>query len=247
MGLCPAPQICWGFSLRNIFTSPVYCAKLLIPCVSGYRPLPIIKYYFSLAAAFAACLLCLMLLVGCGGDKLPAVPEHGSILAYGDSLTSGYGVGDSDSYPSVLAELSRRQVINAGIAGETTAEGLARLPAVLDAHSPDLLLLLEGGNDILRGLDLNTTKQHLAGMIELAQQRQVAVILIGVPEKKLFSNTAPLYQSLADQYQLVFADNVIAELLRDSRYKSDSIHFNEAGYRKLAEYIHELLISEGAL
>ncbi len=191
--------------------------------------------------------MCFALLVACDSKPLTPLPADASILAFGDSLTSGYGVDQADSYPSVLQSLSNRQVINAGISGETTNEGLRRLPEVLDTTSPGLLLLLEGGNDILRGLNLIQTRRNLAAMIELAEQRGIPVVLIGVPEKKLFSDTAPLYHELAEEYRLVFADDVVAHLLRDSRYKSDTIHFNATGYRKLAEHIHELLISAGAL
>lgn len=68
-----------------------------------------------------------------------------------------------------------------------------------------------------------------------------------MPAKSLFSDTARLYRELAEQYQLVFEDELIAGLLRDRRYKSDSIHFNEKGYRLMAESIYDLLVDHGAL
>ncbi len=192
-------------------------------------------------------LLSVLLLTACGREPLEAVPADGVIVAFGDSLTEGYGAPSGSSYPEVLADLTGRTVINAGISGELTASGLQRLPALLDRHDPDLLILMEGGNDILAGLDPAIIRQNLAAMIELTQARGITVILIGVPEKKLFSNTAPLYPSLADEYRLVHEGAVLADLLWDNAYKSDSIHFNAAGYRKLAERIHSLLMDAGAL
>lgn len=169
------------------------------------------------------------------------------ILAFGDSLTEGVGVSEQESYPAVLSTLSGVRVINAGISGETTAAGLARLPAILERTRPDLMILLEGGNDILRNHDLKTTREHLAEMIEIARARDIDVLLVGVPEKKLFPDTAPLYIELAERYDLAFEDDVVASLLRDPDMKSDSVHFNEAGYQVLAERLYKRLKNEGAL
>ena len=135
----------------------------------------------------------------CGDAKLTAIPHNATILAYGDSLTYGKGVEEEQSYPSVLADLSSREVINAGISGETTKQGLARLASVLEENEPHLMILLEGGNDILRNQNLSQTKQNLASMIEMAQSQGVQVLLIGVPEKKLFSNSAKIFPELAEQ------------------------------------------------
>lgn len=188
-----------------------------------------------------------LLLAGCGGDKLSPLSEGATILAFGDSLTAGYGVDEAQSYPRVLAQLSGRRVVNAGVSGEVTAEGVARLESLLDREQPQLLILLEGGNDILRNLDPTETRANLQRMIEQAQSRGVEVVLVGVPQKNLFSSTAPFYAELAETYRLPFADSLIAELLRSPGYKSDQVHFNAAGYRRLAESIHELLKEEGAL
>jgi lysophospholipase L1-like esterase len=195
----------------------------------------------------AAILLAALVLQGCSDPKLSFVPEGSTILAFGDSLTLGVGTDKMNSYPSVLSALSGRQVVNAGVSGETTERGLARLPEQLSQTNPDLLILLEGGNDILRNNDFAATKRNLAAMIELAQNRGVQVVLLGVPEKRLFLGVAPFYADLAEDYQLVFEDQLVATLLRNSDYKSDPIHLNAKGYRVLAEKIHELLQDNGAL
>ena len=199
--------------------------------------------------AFTLCCLWLsgLFLLGCDRPALTPIPRNGSILAFGDSLTSGTGVHSSDSYPSVLAELSGRQVVNAGVSGELTAQGRARLARTLDETSPVLLILLEGGNDILQNEDPAETRRNLAAMIELAQSRSIEIVLIGVPGKSLFSDVAPFYRELADEYGLVFDGRLLAELLRTPRYKSDAVHFNRQGYRVMAEAIFGLLVENGAL
>lgn len=189
----------------------------------------------------------LLSLVGCGGQKLPFIAEEGTILAFGDSLTDGKGVRREHSYPSVLAELSGRTVINAGVSGEITADGLERLTELLNEIQPDLLILLEGGNDILRGLNLSETEQNLSNMIRLAKTRNIPVLLIAVPEKALFSTSAAFYHRLAEQHQVILMDDLIASLLKKAELKSDSVHFNQQGYRIMAEAIYAKLRKHGAL
>ncbi|MFK7794549.1 MAG: GDSL-type esterase/lipase family protein [Gammaproteobacteria bacterium] len=203
-------------------------------------------FRFKLAVCLMA--ICLLFLQACSDSvSLTPIPQDGVILAFGDSLTVGVGTSEAYSYPSVLAQLSGRKVVGAGVSGEETTQGLIRLPTVIDEVNPDLLILLEGGNDILRNKNLHNTKKNLAAMIELAHARGVQVVLIGVPEKKLFSDVAPLYEELAEQYGLVFADDLLAGLLRDNEYKSDAVHLNQRGYGVMAETIHELLVKQGAL
>lgn len=192
-------------------------------------------------------LLAVLFLQGCDQPKLTPIPQGSPILAFGDSLTVGIGVEMEKSYPSVLSVLSGRKVINAGISGEVTADGVARLPAVIAESQPAVLVLLQGGNDILRNKDLNETKRNLAAMIEMAQSSDVDVVLLGVPEKNLFSDVAPIYKELAEDYQLVFEADLIGDLMRNRSYKSDPIHFNEQGYKALAEAVYELLTEHGAL
>jgi acyl-CoA thioesterase-1 len=189
----------------------------------------------------------LLALGGCSSPAFEPLPDNATILAFGDSLTYGVGASPADSYPAVLAEITGLKVINSGISGETTDEGLARLPGVLSATNPDLLILIEGGNDILQNKDLAQTKANLAAMIELANDNDIPVIFLGVPEKNLFSSSAPLYAEIARAHPIYFADSVIAELLRKPSFKSDLIHLNGVGYRRMAELVYELLQDSGAL
>jgi len=192
-------------------------------------------------------LVCLILLFGCGKNQLPKLADDATILAFGDSLTQGVGVKVDQSYPTILAELTNLQVINSGISGEVTTDGLVRLQKVLETQQPDLIILLEGGNDILRNHSPSQVKNNLARMILLAKENDIPLILIGVPQKKFFSSVAPFYRELADEFQLVFDDETIADLMRDSSMKSDSVHFNQQGYRKLAENIYQLIVDNGGL
>lgn len=189
-----------------------------------------------------------LLFAGCGeGRRLEPLPPDATILAFGDSLTVGVGAQPAHSYPSVLADLSGLEVVNAGVSGETTEDGLERLRETLPRVRPDLLLLLEGGNDILRSVQPDRTHRNLESMVELALAEGVQVVLIGVPNKLLFSDSANYYAEIAERHSLVFDGDTLADLLRDGALKSDAIHLNAAGYRELARATYELLVNHGAL
>ena len=189
----------------------------------------------------------LLLLAACDRPELLPLRSGDTILAFGDSLTQGAGVPTARSYPSVLQQLSEYPVVNAGVSGEISSRGLARLPAVLDEVRPSIMVLLHGGNDILRNMSESLTRQNLFAMVELAQGHGVQVVLIGVPQKRLFSDSAALYVDLAAQYDLPFDEDVVADLIRTPSRKSDAVHLNAQGYRELAEAVDKLLRSAGAL
>ncbi|MET1257148.1 arylesterase [Aliikangiella maris] len=188
------------------------------------------------------------LLAGCTpSPSLPKLTDHSTIIAFGDSLTVGVGTSRENSYPQVLEALTGLSVINAGISGETTTGGLKRFQQVLNQYQPTIVILMEGGNDILQNHPREQTQQNLAKMIEIAQDNQIAIVLIGVPEKKLFSQSAPLYQELAEKYELVFEPEILSQLLRNPNMKSDPVHLNREGYSQLANRIFERLKNHGAL
>ena len=189
------------------------------------------------------------MLPACGESppQITKLDDGATILAFGNSLTFGTGVSPDDSYPAVLKQLTRRTVINAGVPGEVSASGLQRLPDLVDESQPAIVILLHGGNDILRKKDLQETERKLRAMIELLRERGIPVVLIGVPRPGLFLSTADFYADLASDLDLPYDGDTLADLLGDNRYKSDTVHLNELGYRRLAEAVADLLRRSGAL
>lgn len=192
-------------------------------------------------------LLCCFLVACSRGPELEYLEQNAVVLAFGDSLTYGTGAAEGQGYPEQLAAMIDRTVVNRGIPGEVSAEGLARLPAVLDEVQPSLLLLCHGGNDILRTLDMTTMRNNLQAMIDLASARGVQVVLMGVPKRSLLLREEPIYERLAEQNQLPLQRNVVADVLGDSDLRSDRVHPNARGYRVMAEELNELLRDSGAL
>ena len=195
-----------------------------------------------------ALVLTLFFLAGCDAPpKLSPLPNDAVVLAFGDSLTFGTGANSEQSYPSVLSLLIDRPVINAGIPGEETSQGLKRLPVVLDEHQPSLLILCHGGNDIIRKRNRQQTVKNLGAMIKMAQQRNIEVVLVGVPAYGLFLSTAEFYGEVAEEFNLPFEGEALSGILTDNSLKSDMIHPNSKGYNAFAETIADVLRQEGAI
>jgi acyl-CoA thioesterase I len=175
-------------------------------------------------------------------ESLTPFPRHGVILTFGDSLTYGYGATPSESYPKRLEQMLGHKVINGGISGELSGEGLKRLPTLLQIHKPKILILCHGGNDILKKQDLQILRKNLERMIRLAQTQNIDVVLVSVPQFGILQLTPPpLYAELAEAYHLEIEEDILSDILHDNRYKSDYIHPNALGYQKMAEAIEKLL------
>jgi lysophospholipase L1-like esterase len=201
------------------------------------------------------CRICLILLIvltctvfGCSSrTALPPLSPTARVLAFGDSLTYGTGAGAGESYPDVLAGLISRTVVNAGVPGEISAEGVARLPALLEREQPDLIIICHGGNDFLRRLPPSETSLNLREMVRQARNRGISVVLVAVPEPGLLISPPSLYREIAAAEGLPLEKSILTSILKNPALKSDQIHPNAAGYRRLAEVLHALLRENGAL
>lgn len=202
----------------------------------------------DLSSGVVVVLLVLLLVMGCSSaPQLPVVPNDAVILAFGDSLTAGIGATPETSYPAVLSRLTARRVVNAGVPGEVTAAGLARLPAVLDQEAPALVLLCLGGNDFLQRLDPAKAEQNLRSMVRMLRERGIAVVLIGVPRLGWGLDVPDWYERIAKEAEIPYEGKALKRILADRALKSDTIHPNGEGYRQLAEALALLLKRSGAL
>jgi lysophospholipase L1-like esterase len=197
----------------------------------------------------ALALLLIPALVSCG-EKVPRVAPVGPnevIVAFGDSLTYGTGAAETESYPAVLAQLISRRVVRAGVPGELTAQGLARLPQVIEEHHPSLMIVCLGGNDMLRKVDDAQVKSSLREIIRTIKARGIAVVLVGVPRPALITSAPAFYGELAQEFDIPYQATVVTDVMYQLELKADPIHPNARGYRKMAEALAELLKKAGAI
>ena len=182
-------------------------------------------------------------------QEQPSSLKHGSvILAFGNSLTFGYGAKPSESYPTVLKRMGGVDVVNAGIPGETSPEGLKRIAVVLEEHRPALVILCHGGNDILRGMSREQLRANLSAMIRLIKEHDAEVLFGGIPDVSLLGfTTIALYEEVAEEHDVMFEESVIGEIMRNTGLKSDRIHPNAEGYKMMAEAFFEILRENGKL
>lgn len=206
-----------------------------------------LKWAISRSAFMRLALVVFLASCGEGIPRLPALGQNDLIVAFGDSLTYGTGAAPDESYPEVLSKLIGRPVVGSGVPGEQTSGGLARLQDALEEHRPKILLLCLGGNDMLRKVDASVTESNLRQMVLSARAQGVSVVLIGVPIPALFGGSAEFYERIADDLGLPLENEVLSDILKDNSLKSDAIHPNAHGYRRMAESVAELLRKTGAL
>ena len=194
-------------------------------------------------------LLLIAALASCG-ESVPRVAPVGPnevIVAFGDSLTYGTGAAETESYPVVLGQLIGRKVVKAGVPGELTAQGLMRLPRVIEEHRPALMIVCLGGNDMLRRMDEAQVRKNLREIIGVIRAQGIAVVLVGVPKPALIASAPAFYDELAKEFGIPYEGKVVTDVMYQLELKADPIHPNAKGYRRMAEAIAELLKKAGAI
>ena len=201
------------------------------------------------ARRWLALLLAALVLAACGGSKakLEKLGRDDVVLAFGDSLTFGTGAQTQESYPAALERSIGLKVVNAGVPGETSAQGLERLPGVLEEVRPKLLILCHGGNDFLRRLDDAKTRGNVREMIALARRNNVAVALLATPKPGLPPSIPVFYREIAAELGVPYEEDVIRKVLLDNSLKSDMVHPNGRGYAQIAAAVQAVLKKAGAI
>ncbi|MEQ1661040.1 MAG: GDSL-type esterase/lipase family protein [Hylemonella sp.] len=195
------------------------------------------------------------MLPACGKrpPKAQALAAGSTVLALGDSLTSGVGATPDMAYPAVLQSLTGWQVVNGGVSGDTTAQAMARLPALLQEHQPALVIVSIGGNDFLRQMSAGTAKDTIREISRTASAGGAQVLLVAVPQFSLLAagtgslKDHPLYAELAQELKLPLHADGWASVLSQPGLRADTVHANAQGYRQFAEGLAQALRQVGWL
>ncbi len=181
-----------------------------------------------------------LVLVAAGCSRratLRPLPADATLLAFGDSLTYGTGAATGEAYPAVLSNQLGLEVVNAGVPGERIADGLRRLPSVLDRVQPRLVILCHGGNDLIARADRAAIEEPLRDMLRLLRERDIDVFLVAPPRPGLRLRAPPLYRDVAREFGVPIDEKTLSRVLGSRTLKSDTVHPNAEGYRQIAEAI----------
>lgn len=189
---------------------------------------------------------------------LPAMAEAKPlrVVALGDSLTSGYGLQKGEDYPSQLQAALRAEgldvhIENAGVSGDTTEAGLARLEGAIKGDKPDLVIVALGGNDMLRSIDPNITKQNLHNILQSLKDKDIKAVLYGMRApafqtppayRKVFN---AIFEDLADEFDVELYPFFLEGVIMNPRLnQGDGIHPNSHGIAVMVEKTKDLIEDE---
>ena len=170
--------------------------------------------------------------------KVTNLASRGSnIIAFGDSLTAGYGASPGEDYPSRLSSILGLTILNAGKSGDTTETALARIDSDVLARDPRIVLLGLGGNDFLQSVAIATTEANLRTIIHKIQTAGAMVVLLGYRFPSLNANYEKMYERVAKEEGCLLIPNLLHGIETDASLKSDEIHPNARGYQLIAERV----------
>ena len=169
-------------------------------------------------------------------DDVKNVASGGTnVIAFGDSLTAGYGAGDGEDWPSRLSAATGVEIINAGVSGDTTDAALARIESDVLQEDPRIVIVGLGGNDYLRGVPIDQTEANLRTIVRRIHDSGAMVVLLGFRFPSLSANYETMYERVAEDSGALLIDGVLRGILNEPSLKSDAIHPNAKGYALMAE------------
>jgi len=179
-------------------------------------------------------------------------PPDLTILAFGDSLTEGFGVATEESYPAQLARKLATdgyniEVINGGISGETTSSALSRVEWMLNSN-PDIVIVETGPNDALRGIDISLTQTNIDQIVKKFSDSGTVVIVAGLQITQNLGEAyttefAAIYPAVAEKYDTILIPFILEGVATDPNLNQpDFIHPTAAGYTVMVEHIYPFVL-----
>lgn len=219
------------------------------------------KRYLSGLVVFA---VAAFFLAACAEDQSPplnptaatiqgeTIPPEITILAFGDSLTEGFGVAEDENYPTKLENKLREdgfdvQVINGGISGETTTSALSRVEWMLGTN-PDIVIVETGANDALRGVDISVTEENIDAIVSAFTENDIVVIVAGLQiiqnlGEEYTTAFAEIYPAVAEKYGAILIPFVLEGVAADPALNQpDFIHPTGEGYTVMVDHLYPFIL-----
>ncbi len=168
-------------------------------------------------------------------------PSGNTIIAFGDSLTVGVGSSSGKDFVSLLSRKLNTPIVNLGKSGDTTEDALLRIPEVLE-YNPRIVIVLLGGNDVLRKIPQEKTLGNLRTIINEFQKGGAVIMLLGIRGGILRDNNKKEFMRLANDTGSLYVPNVLGGIIGNSKLMYDTIHPNDSGYAIIADRVFEVLV-----
>ncbi len=162
-----------------------------------------------------------------------------AVVAFGDSLTAGYGASAGNSYPDILAQKISRPVVNLGVSGDTAANAPTRLPDVL-AEQPYMVLIEFGANDHMRQQSRTAAINAVAQIVDEVQKAGAIAVIVDTGGPGMGEYTKA-YKRMAKEKNALFVPGIMKGIFFKPSLKSDQIHPNDKGYAKVADKVHKVI------
>lgn len=176
-----------------------------------------------------------------GSPITNANPTGETIVCFGDSLTFGTGASPEESYPAQLERLIARDIINSGVPGDSTEDGLDRLESAVLDHSPRIVLITLGGNDLMRDVPSDQAFANLETIVRRIQERGALVVVGGIEVPMFDRGYARGYRDLQKTTGCLLIPNVLAGIKGKPGLMADRIHPNDNGYTVMANTFHKAM------
>ncbi|WP_150464620.1 arylesterase [Francisella sp. XLW-1] len=167
-------------------------------------------------------------------------PQGETIVAFGDSLTAGYGVDKYDNYPSQLSRMIGEPVINMGVSGETTGQALLRIEDVVQAN-PKIVMVSLGANDLRKRIPAKEAFANLKRIVNILQANGALVIIGGLDIPYYKNDYAEDYINFAKSYGCLLVPNVLEGIIGNKDLMVDAVHPNAKGYRIMANHFYNVI------
>lgn len=163
--------------------------------------------------------------------------SNGPIVAYGDSLIEGVGASKTGGFVALLSEKIDEDIVNLGVSGDTTRDGVERINDVLE-QNPRLVFVLLGGNDFIKKIAKEETFSNLRTIVGTIQAEGAVVVLLGVRGGIVRDGYDSNFKDLARETGSVYVPNVLGGVFGNPELMSDVIHPNQAGYQFIADKVY---------
>ncbi len=202
-----------------------------------------LKKRYAVGALAAVVMVAGWFFSGCTNTDIANLDSRGkNVICFGDSITQGFGAAAGQDYPTLLNQMTRFHIINAGIEGDTSGGALKRLKTDVLDREPLLVVIEFGANDFLTRVPLEETVSNMQKLITQVQAAGAMVAIADVSSPEIMGYMTRELQRLARQHKAIYIPRILDGIITNPKLKSDPFHPNAEGYKIIASRMYRALI-----